>query len=146
MRYRKLRIAWSVVWGVVAVLLIALWVRSYWQPNTISFYETNADYFDLGLYRGIIAFSCTVDPSLPQRIRLIQIENTYHANPGGTLGFYLARDSFLHAQVPAAAVIIFFAGIAFVSWVVAWRFTVRTLLIATTLVALVLGAIVYAVR
>ena len=29
MKYRKLRIAWSVTWGVAAVLLIALWVRSY---------------------------------------------------------------------------------------------------------------------
>jgi hypothetical protein len=29
MRYRKLRIAWSVGWGLVAVLLIVLWVRSY---------------------------------------------------------------------------------------------------------------------
>jgi hypothetical protein len=30
MKYRKLRIAWSVAWGVVAVLLVVLWVRSYW--------------------------------------------------------------------------------------------------------------------
>ena len=29
MKHRKLRIAWSVAWGIVAVLLIALWVRSY---------------------------------------------------------------------------------------------------------------------
>src|SRR5215813_443843 len=29
MKFRKLRIAWSIVWGVVAVLLIVLWVRSY---------------------------------------------------------------------------------------------------------------------
>ena len=29
MRYRKLRIAWSVAWGVVAALLCVLWVRSY---------------------------------------------------------------------------------------------------------------------
>src|SRR3954453_7944154 len=29
MRYRKLRIAWSVVWGVAAVLLIVLSVRSF---------------------------------------------------------------------------------------------------------------------
>src|SRR5262245_23954492 len=28
-RYRKLRIAWSVAWGVVVVLLCVLWVRSY---------------------------------------------------------------------------------------------------------------------
>ena len=30
MRFRKLRIAWSVAWGVLAVLLCVLWVRSYW--------------------------------------------------------------------------------------------------------------------
>jgi hypothetical protein len=29
MRFRKLRIAWSVGWGVAAVLLIVLWVRSF---------------------------------------------------------------------------------------------------------------------
>ena len=29
MKYRKLRIAWSVAWGIVAVLLCVLWVRSY---------------------------------------------------------------------------------------------------------------------
>jgi hypothetical protein len=27
-RFRKLRIAWSVTWGVVAVLLVVLWVQS----------------------------------------------------------------------------------------------------------------------
>ena len=31
MRFRKLRIAWSVAWGVWRVLLIVLWVRSYWM-------------------------------------------------------------------------------------------------------------------
>src|SRR4051812_15297253 len=36
MRYRKLRIAWSVGWGLAAVLLIVLWVRSYWCRDTFS--------------------------------------------------------------------------------------------------------------
>jgi hypothetical protein len=30
MRFRKLRIAWSVVWGVLCVLLIVLWARSFY--------------------------------------------------------------------------------------------------------------------
>ena len=34
-RFRKLRIAWSVGWGVVAVLLVVLWVRSYWRVDGI---------------------------------------------------------------------------------------------------------------
>ena len=35
MKHRKLRIAWSVAWGVVAVLLCVLWVRSYWVGNVV---------------------------------------------------------------------------------------------------------------
>jgi hypothetical protein len=31
MRYRKLRIAWSLGCGLLAVLLCVLWVRSYWR-------------------------------------------------------------------------------------------------------------------
>src|SRR4051794_17100143 len=33
MKYRKLRIAWSVAWGVAAVLLCVLWVRSYYYED-----------------------------------------------------------------------------------------------------------------
>src|SRR6478672_8285240 len=33
MRFRKLRIAWSVACGIACVLLIVLWVRSYWRFN-----------------------------------------------------------------------------------------------------------------
>src|SRR4051812_4134346 len=35
MEYLKLRIAWSVVWAVAAVLLMVLWVRSYWRSDTL---------------------------------------------------------------------------------------------------------------
>ena len=37
MKYRKLRIAWSVGWGIAAVLMCLLWVRSYWVHHTLSF-------------------------------------------------------------------------------------------------------------
>src|SRR6185436_13829213 len=37
MKYRKLRIAWSVFWGLAAVLLIVLWVRSYWWMDILKF-------------------------------------------------------------------------------------------------------------
>src|SRR6185295_473373 len=35
MSFHKLRIAWSVVWGLAAVLLIVLWVRSYWWMDQL---------------------------------------------------------------------------------------------------------------
>jgi hypothetical protein len=31
MKYRKLRIAWSAVCGILCLLLIMLWARSYWR-------------------------------------------------------------------------------------------------------------------
>src|SRR5262245_56414702 len=35
MKYRKLRIAWSVAWGLLAVLVCVLWVRSYWHYDYV---------------------------------------------------------------------------------------------------------------
>src|SRR6476620_7609681 len=37
MRFRKLRIAWSVMCGIACVLLIVLWVRSYWWSEGIEY-------------------------------------------------------------------------------------------------------------
>src|SRR4051812_42704575 len=40
MRFRKLRIAWSVFWGVACLVLILLWVRSYW------YWDSACDHID----------------------------------------------------------------------------------------------------
>jgi hypothetical protein len=36
MKHRKLRIAWSVAWGIAAVLLIVLWARTYQHVDMLS--------------------------------------------------------------------------------------------------------------
>ena len=36
MKYRKLRIAFSAVCGIICLLLIALWVRSYYTIDVVS--------------------------------------------------------------------------------------------------------------
>src|SRR5262245_5380386 len=41
MNHRNFRIAWSVAWGLVALLLVALWVRSYWMACALA--EPNLD-------------------------------------------------------------------------------------------------------
>ena len=90
MRFRKLRIAWSVFWGVAAVLLIALWGKS------------------LPIDGHIVTFG---DP------------------------------------VPIFFLALLIAVLAYLPWnPLFWRFSLDTLLFITTLVALVLWMIVYAIR
>src|SRR6188472_669381 len=38
MRFRKLRIAWSVAWASVAVLTFACWMRSLWWIDSVTCY------------------------------------------------------------------------------------------------------------
>jgi hypothetical protein len=54
MRFRKLRIAWSVVWGVVAMLLIVLWVRSYWWMDAVGDATSAANYGCLSVDGGLL--------------------------------------------------------------------------------------------
>jgi hypothetical protein len=116
---RKLRIAWSVFWGIACVLLIGLWVRSYRPTGPIELLGVPV-WFDDGAIR-------VFDPSPP---------------PG-----VLANDSIYFNDSYFRLPIWWLAGGAIAAVVVPWlrwRFSLRTLLIATTLVALVLGLIVYA--
>src|SRR3954471_23472340 len=50
MRFRKLRIAWSVVWGLACVLLVVLWVRSHRPQPTERWYTTPAVFVNQKLY------------------------------------------------------------------------------------------------
>ena len=131
MKYRKLRIAWSVVWGLAAVLLIALWVRSYatwdWIPFTTSkgrlALESNQG--RAGLVYEIYSL---------QKISNDFITSTYQG------GWELLLP---HWAIGSMAV-----AVAAAPWSrqLRLRFSLRTLLIVTTLAAGVLGLFVYALR
>src|SRR4029079_3358407 len=58
MRYRKLRIAWSVAWGVVAVLLIVLWVQSYWWFNHAQYIASNNRFVAAITTQGVVSVMC----------------------------------------------------------------------------------------
>ena len=150
MTYRKLRIAWSVGCGVLCVLLVVLWVRSYWWHYTLSFnYRTSA-----------------VDAvSSDGELNWFRVEHPTPLTFGWHLSVHSPDDevhrymtyirpqlekctragvSYWHTTIACAI-----AAVA--SWVtVPWRnfkqFSLRTLLITTTFVAVVLGLIVAATR
>ncbi len=154
MRFRKVRIAWSVFWGLAAVLLIVLWVRSYWQWDTIwslpviqhgvgmSSAEGRAYFFLYSSPPRSLWQARTITADISLNWQSWQRRMTF----AGFGTCWLERTPILLLPLWFCTSLI--ASFATVPWLphVHWRFTLRALLIATTLVAVVLGAIVYAVR
>jgi hypothetical protein len=193
MRFRKLRIAWSVALGILAVLLIVLWVRSYQtfdrvsgrlagrtsaicvsyagglstvftRPGTLRWNWPRRDsgpilankvtMAELDLSRFTYA---DTDVVWPQHTRMgfgwiyrnmyMNIPNSATGwNPQGLTGRSWATGA-TGLLVPhwfGVLILATLAGVPWIRW--KWRFSLRTLLITTTLVAALLGLIVYAVR
>jgi hypothetical protein len=166
MKYRKLRIAWSVGCGIVAVLLCVLWVRSYWRLEQLSTQPSNT------------ALVAPVLESLHGRLWFIwpqhgfgkrwlltsvRPDEYWHVKtmadvyrPKDVIGFGFGYYTQLGICFPHwfwAMVSVALAAAIWVQWAkLPWfraiqatrRFSLRTLLIATTLVAVVLGLIVWA--
>ncbi len=149
---RKLRIAFSAVCGIVCLLLVALWLRSYRWQDVCGFQLPHSQRLSAMSMRGQLSFRkqvSSVDGLF--RIRSYQIDRifrnlarvsgesveTLNSMPRDNRLSFLVVPHWFHALAAAL--------IAPVPWI-KWRFSLRTLLIATTLAALVLGAIVYAVR
>ena len=147
-RFRKLRIAWTAWWGSVAVLLCVVWVRSYWKKDTI--YRTYANgsshYFTSN--NGVIHLSPWHRPlplaSLTNPTGWKLRSNEVDLKLGKFWGFWPSGELF---SLPYFAPVLFstaLSGTALISW--SWRFSLRTLLIATTLIAVLLGIAVYLLR
>ena len=147
--FKALRIAFSGTCVIVAVLLCALWVRSYWWVDQLN---------------GPVPLSQVVHiSSLPHKIMILRLKS--RPSEFGVISTSVA--AWMDAQerystkplsaVPtfsvSSHVIIFphwfatmlFATLTALPWL-RWRFSLRTLLIATTLVAVVMGLIVWASR
>jgi len=167
MKYRKLRIAWSVAWGIACLLLVALWVRSYWwmdvlfyRPGPITLYQVTAQ-------AGVFGYLDASEHLQLQRLRISQpigwsLSSGYDTRTRNEHGRYMGNRSTHRsywdwiipgfnrseagwAWVPMWIFVILSAALATAPWL-RWRFSLRTLLIATTLVAVGLGLAVYAAR
>ena len=117
MRFRKLRIAWSAAWGLVALLLTALWVRSYSSTyegwHTLTRFPNGPTYFY---------------DSFEGRLRI-------------TTPQYWESRAFGISYWMCITVFVRLAALPWLPW--SNRFSLRTLLIATTLVAVGLGVVVW---
>ena len=157
MKYRKLRIAWSVAWGVVGVLLCVMWVRSYYStvfvvgplPNPYGsiLIETNQGRvtFCLAYGQGVRSGRNASRWGLHNK-RLEDWEQVIPPLSSRAAFSYVRWNMNHHYQIlPYWFLTLLSSSLAAVPW---WpcRFSLRTLLIATTLVAVALGIIVWASR
>jgi hypothetical protein len=156
MKYRKLRIAWSVVWGIAAVLLLMLWARSYFRSDALYRILSTNRLYGWGVETTVSNFPGNIeyrsDTITSGTILSTGWQLTDYSEPMGRMktdhpvrfGFLWNKDhksiAFLHWSV---AIVIGADLLMPWSLNLPKRFSLRTLLIATTLVAVGLGLIVW---
>ncbi len=156
---RYLRIAFSATCLIACVLLIVLWVRSYWGNDSIAITQSTANYFGLvtmrtdtqidsgrgrigGVWNGA---SGLLTPSA----WIISHEPLADDFESDGFGFEFMNSPIGRIfSVPHWFLILMSTTLAAAPWLPWWsnRFGLRTLLITTTLVAVLLGLIVWATR
>jgi hypothetical protein len=129
LKFRKLRITWSIVWGVVVLLLAALWVRSYLVYDQIIVnYPSGLEWF--------IAYSN----------KGVYIVSTYGLLAPHLESWFVGRTRWgTVVCLPYSLTILVVCAISITPWI-HYRFSLRTLLIAMTVFALLIGLVVYATR
>ena len=136
-----LRIAFSATCLIACVLLIVLWVRSYWYEDSVWYTDRNIVVSGVLSIPGSIVF---------QHLQMSGTDKhgwnfkTKRVPTQIVSGWKWEHDPG-HLSVPVPTWFLCGLVISFgvIPWL-RWRFSLRTLLIATTLVAVVLGLIVWA--
>jgi hypothetical protein len=143
---RYLRIAFSVTCGIACVLLILLWVRSYWIDDALSL-PTEGTTMLCSIEGRVFMQRLRqqkIDPS-GWRWTASELDELPEDFGSGPTLYYHSNSANTWAGVPHWFAVIVAGTLGGLPWI-RWRFSLRTLLITTTLMAVVLGLIVYACR
>jgi hypothetical protein len=154
---RGLKITWTVFCGIACLLLIVLWVRSYWRVDTVRLNATANRVLQVSVAPGrLLVVSADRSPGwLPDHVSADDFRDMVLSQHFATESLRpLSYDECLEMKFPGNHTfpfwtIVFATSIlAITPWLPWWshRFSLRTLLIATTLLCVVLGLAVWAVR
>ena len=156
MKFRKLRIAWSVMCGIVCVLLIVLWVRSFTVMDSLLFqYSSTSPCLRINsLHAGtFITFRNYGYGASVWRISHTPIADTFmledvNGQKVNTAWFHVWRNNGTsEVYAPYWFPLLLSGAHTAAQWIGrSNRFSLRTLLIVTTLVAVVLGLVVWLSR
>jgi hypothetical protein len=147
-KFRKLRIVFSATWLAACVLLIVFWLRSYWwedllhfEPNTPTVYAVRSSKGHLFLLRSYDGRRAAGRVLVMRELPSSNLKPlVWHSE----ITKARTRDVMLLPFWMPVLLATIFAVLPWIHW--AKRFSLRTLFIATTLVAVVLGLAVYAAR
>lgn len=149
MKIRNLRIVWSVLCCVPILILVALWVRSYWRIDGLSAI-IRADTYMCISHEGIVELAWLTDHSTqylpptwdvsssPTNAKTRRVSNLF------ARGFALTPES---AVIPLWFPVMLTTVLASAPWY-HWsnRFSLRALFFAMTLAAIALSLIVSAIK
>jgi hypothetical protein len=154
-----LRIPFSLTCGIVCLLLILLWVRSYWWQDVYPWRLSDHCYLLTASGRGWIMMRFSSYKPGFDDLKKLQFESgstTYIPQwnpdyiPEPSWSWRFAKPNWgtwikITAQHWCLVIIASaLAGTTWVNW--SWRFRLRVMLVATTLLALLFGAIGCAIR
>ena len=144
-----LRIVWTALCVTACVLLVVLWVRSYSRGDSFTYRQGNT-WTGVGSVAGGLTASRTSDPYLPFGMGwfLESFGPDEFGDPSASRFIWDNSPTSRCIGVPHWFAVVIFAVLTILPLrrYFSWRFTLRSLLIATTLVAVVLGLVVYFVR
>src|SRR5262245_50749743 len=140
MRFRKLRIAWSVFSGVAAVLLIALWARSFREAESLDFhfYPRQAlvivDHMKGCVEVQLFPYETFVGPGRPPFAEYLWKgpAGMFPDRPQWRFRLPVSAPGTTRVQIPYWFLPSSLVAIGVAPWF-RWRFSLRTLLITTTL-------------
>jgi len=154
MKFRALRIAWSVLIGLMAIVLIALWVRSYSKHEAFGGPISPKSSIEFASVDGRVYVTIFRQP------QSVWWTKTYQIGKFGVKGLVAHRRSLagfkFYNEVVNATVV--FRGVAVPYWAQVlgcgvigllswrdWRFSIRALFIGMTVVAVGFGLLIWAV-
>jgi hypothetical protein len=138
MRFRTLRIVWSVTWGILCVLVVVIWIRSYWRADFggsvfTLFRSENGVVLVTELYdSGNGKWTLGSGPPV----------NAPELRPQLTVQWWDELPSDISATAPHWLIALLLGCTATLPWFQG-RFSVKALLVLTTCIATLLGVLVY---
>ena len=140
----KLRIPVSVFFGLLTVALCVLWVRSFWRSD--QWYRMDRSFAMLQSNYGHLSWQYANEKSFTLAGQATPWTHASGPADGRPPFLYWRFNDLEHVfAVPHILLAFLPAAIACLPWI-RWSFSLRAMLVATTLVAIVLGLVVWAAR